>query len=458
MCHLDPRVKPSPPTRLRPREASRHPPPSPSSDCRETCALESRIGDDLPEMRSHPIGLGRHQTIGHHDPFDHVGQHGGGWPTGEADRHHDVIGSAAAHRAVDPDQPGWTAKARRHEVEGTCGIGEGAGGVGELDGGERFHDADHHDEGVCQAFPVTDLNPAQQRVIALLGKSPGGERADLPEGWADDLRAELEQAFADAAEAIPPERPLFVSKHALAGVHQCEAHHLAGDGAFEWSPPTARGTVTHKAIELGIHVVGQPVPADLVDEAIARLMDSTAPVARYLGALGQYDRAELRSLAVNHVSRFFDCFPPLKAAWIPRTESRVGLDFASGRIRLSGKVDLTLGRPHDKVIIDLKTGWPAPVHREDLRFYALLETLTIGAPPRKVASYYLDAAEAHPEDVTEGTLLAAARRTAAGILRLVELHYEQAEPERRAGPSCRWCPLSPDCEPGGQYLAESHVD
>lgn len=329
--------------------------------------------------------------------------------------------------------------------------------MGEVDGGERFHDGHHHDEGVCQAFPVSALNPAQQRVIDLLGKTDG-PRPVPPEDLGEELRAELDEAFAAAAAAIPHDRPLFVSKHVLTGVHQCEAHHLAGDGDFEWSPATARGTVAHKAIELGVHVVGLPVPADLVDEAIARLIDSTAPVARYLEALGQYDRAELRSLAVNHVSRFFECFPPLKSTWVPRTESRVAKDFAQGRVRLSGKVDLTLGRGADKVIIDLKTGWPNPAHREDLRFYALLETLTLGVAPRKVASYYLDSAEAHPEDVTEGTLVAAARRTAAGVLRLIELQYEHAEPSRRPGPSCRWCPLSEDCEPGRHYLAELAAD
>lgn len=307
---------------------------------------------------------------------------------------------------------------------------------------------------MCQAFPVTELNPAQQRVIALLGKGTEQNRPVVDERLGAELRAELDDALADAAQVIPPERPLFVSKHALTGVHQCEAHHLAGDGEFEWSAPTARGTVAHKAIELGVHVAGQPVPGDLVDEAITRLMDSSAPIARYLEAMGQYDRAELRSLAVNHVSRFFECFPPLKAAWVPRTESRVAVDLAGGRIRLSGKVDLSLGRAGDKVIIDLKTGWPNASHREDLRFYALLDTLALGAPPRKVASYYLDQAEAHPEDVTEGSLVAAARRTAAGVLRLIELHHEQAEPVRRPGPSCRWCPLAVDCEPGRDFLDE----
>ena len=80
-----------------------------------------------------------------------------------------------------------------------------------------------------------------------------------------------------------------------------------------------------------------------------------------------------------------------------------------GPIVLSGKVDLTIGRPAGaesrKVIIDLKTGWAAPKHREDLRFYALVETLRTQVPPRKLASFYLDAGQPVVEDVTEATLL-----------------------------------------------------
>jgi hypothetical protein len=360
-----------------------------------------------------------------------------------------------AYGAVHPQQPRRTAKARGRQLEGAGGIGKGAGGVGEVDGGERFHNGHHHDQGVCQAFPVTEFNPAQQRVIDLLGKGPDRDRPAISTELGDELRAELDETLTTAAGAIPQDRPLFVSKHALAGVHQCEAHHLAGDGAFEWSPATARGTVAHRAIELGVHVIGQPVPGELVDEAIARLADANAPISRYVESLGDYDRAEIRSLAVNHVSRFFDCFPPLKAAWIPRTESRIAAEFAGGRIRLSGKVDLTLGRAGDKVIIDLKTGWPSPMHREDLRFYALLDTITLGVAPRKVASYYLDEAVAHAEDVSEGSLVAAARRTAAGVMRLIELHHENAEPVRRAGPTCRWCPLANDCGPGRAFLDEA---
>ena len=61
---------------------------------------------------------------------------------------------------------------------------------------------------------------------------------------------------------------------------------------------------------------------------------------------------------------------------------------------MRARIDLTLGVPRGgesrKVIVDLKTGRLLHRHREDLRFYALIETLVRDVPPRLLASYSLD--------------------------------------------------------------------
>ena len=115
-----------------------------------------------------------------------------------------------------------------------------------------------------------------------------------------------------------------------------------------------------------------------------------------------------------------------------------------------------IGRPSGdesrKVIIDLKTGRPSPKHRQDLGFYALLETLARGVPPRKLATFYLDASEAQVEDVSERLLRSAVRRTLDGINAIVELEAEGRPPVRRPGSSCRWCPLADTCPDGRGYL------
>lgn len=292
------------------------------------------------------------------------------------------------------------------------------------------------------------LNPAQQRVIDLLGR--GADRTELPDGIGAVLRAELEEELAPLAGHLD-DTPLWVSKHALATIHACEAHYAASvDDPFGWTPANARGIVAHRAIEILVHWQGDPAPADVVDETIARLTDEhdRSGIGGFLAAIDPYDRAELRGLAVEHVTAFTECFPRLKAAWRPRTEARMRVELLDGAIVLSGKVDLSLGKPGDKVIIDLKTGFPRQQHREDLRFYALLETLSLGVAPRKLASYYLDAAATHPEDVTEGVLRAALRRTVDGIHGIVDVRGQHRPPERTPGPQCNWCALFDTCEPG----------
>ena len=75
-------------------------------------------------------------------------------------------------------------------------------------------------------------------------------------------------------------------------------------------------------------------------------------------------------------------------------------------------------------------------------------------PPRKLASFYLDAGEPVVEDVTERTLLTASRRMLDAVHAEIELRVEGRPPVKRAGVSCRWCPLQADCAEGQEYLAE----
>ena len=67
-------------------------------------------------------------------------------------------------------------------------------------------------------------------------------------------------------------------------------------------------------------------------------------------------------------------------------------------------------------------------------------------PPFRLASYYLDQGDIVSEDVTEAVLEAAAARAADGVVKVVELRLAEREPTRRAGPSCRRCPLVDGCD------------
>lgn len=284
---------------------------------------------------------------------------------------------------------------------------------------------------------------------------------DRPEFRAD-LRADLNTAIESTIEPWIeqlPRSPLRLNKYQLSLLHGCEARFLAMETEpFEWSIATARGTVTHKAIELLISWQGDATPLDYVHGAIDRLISADATIADWLVGLNDADRADLVSRVNDVVATFIQSFPPLSRRWVPVSESRLQARFAQGQLLLNGVIDLSLGRArgHEagKVIIDLKTGSPQSGHREDLRFYALIELIKYGVPPRLTASFYLDSAQAVTEAVTEDVLWVTARRVTDGVQRFVEITTGRREPSRVPSMACRWCPISDACEPGQAFLAE----
>lgn len=300
---------------------------------------------------------------------------------------------------------------------------------------------------------LPDLTRLQHKTLGVLR---AGSPVVFSDEFVDDLCDEFERTVAEFHARLA-DTTVFVSKHRLAALFGCEVQYLLPDD-FHWNAAIAGGQVAHRAIELFLNRRVEAGPADLVEEAHEQLAAADRGLADYLAGLPESERALLRSTAVDKVITFQECFPPMPVSTKVRTESSIRWP-ADGPIMLSGKVDLLIGanltgRESRKVLIDLKTGWAAPRHREDLRFYALVETLRSRVPPRKLASYYLDAGEAVAEDVTEGTLRATARRTLDGIHRDIELRVEGATPVKRPGSACRWCPLAAaDCSEGAAYLA-----
>ncbi|MFZ9192284.1 MAG: PD-(D/E)XK nuclease family protein [Ilumatobacteraceae bacterium] len=304
--------------------------------------------------------------------------------------------------------------------------------------------------------PEPDYNPMQQAVLDALGKSP--DWVPLPRSVVDTVRTRITDELADVAGRYTPDKALWVSKQKLNTVHGCEAQHMAARDTFEWNPNIAKGTVLHKAVELGVHWRGDTVPADIVDEAIARLADSNHNIADYLAALSEGDRAQLRSYVVDMYTRFEECFPRLKPAWRPVTESAARYEMFGGAIVLGTRSDLTLGTADQKVIIDVKSGGLHASHREDLRFYALVEALRSGMAPRRLATYSLAAARADVEEVSEGVLQAAVRRVVDGIRTIVALELDGREPTKRPAAHCRWCPLNTSCAEGIAFLSRDIDD
>jgi CRISPR/Cas system-associated exonuclease Cas4 (RecB family) len=311
---------------------------------------------------------------------------------------------------------------------------------------------------VSDAGTSEALTPVQVRTLEALRRS--SEPVVFDPDLVEDIRAEMREALEAFAERLAPNQQVWVSKHAIGTVLDCEEHHLIPDD-FEWKPATAKGQVAHRAIQLTLSWRGEPNPTELVDEAMARLADEERGIGMWIANLSPADEADLRGQSVERVTKFMESFPPLDRRWNPLTESTARWP-NDGPIILQGKVDLMIGKPAGnesrKVIIDLKTGRPNVKHRQDLHFYALVETLVRSVPPRKVATFYLDAADIHAEDVSERMLRTAVRRTLDGINAIVELQAEGREPVRRPGVTCRWCVLADTCDDGKAYLTSAADD
>lgn len=320
-----------------------------------------------------------------------------------------------------------------------------------------------------QAIPQSELNEAQQRVVSELGAT-AAQRPVFPDGLAQGLRERLTSGLAPVADALTTDgatkgENLFISKFLLSQVLACEARHLhEHQREFAWSVPVARGTVAHKAIELSVHWRTVPIANELVDQAIASLSNDGSPISDYLLHLPEADHAQLRSDAANATQAFLDGFPPLRShpQWRPAVEVRGRYEILNGRVVLSGKVDLSLGGPSGdrsgRVFIDLKTGRRSRTHVDDLRYYALIETVRYGTPPRALASYYLDESRLSVETVTQDLLWSAAERVIAGVERHQKLMLGEDSPQFRPSIACRWCPLLSECDTGSHWLDATNED
>jgi len=300
------------------------------------------------------------------------------------------------------------------------------------------------------------LNAAQQSVIDRLGKG-GAEPLEFPAELAGELRAELESGLGPVV-ALHGDDRLVLSKGLLDGIHGCEARYLADSGDFRWTTASAKGVVAHKAIEISITRPTERVALDLIDEAIARFRSDEFGVGDFLARADDSTVDDVRAQANTYLAKFLEAWPPLSRRWRPVTEMSMRVELLDDQVLLTGKPDLTLGVPKGtqagKVIVDFKTGGHSPGHRADLRFYALLDTLRLGTPPRLLATSYLDSARLEVEAVDDDLLFAEVRRVIDAGARYVALKGGDEEPRRNPGPPCRWCSLQDDCEPGQGYLAD----
>jgi hypothetical protein len=128
--------------------------------------------------------------------------------------------------------------------------------------------------------------------------------------------------------------------------------------------------------------VGDPL-TDALDAL--GLRPNRAGLVRHVGRLHHRARSELRAELTNQIGHLRELTPHFAPGWLPRTDDRVAIPLAGGRVVLCGVFDLLVGAPApgqaSLCALQLTSGGPWAFARTALHYLALLETLRHGIPP-----------------------------------------------------------------------------
>jgi hypothetical protein len=272
-------------------------------------------------------------------------------------------------------------------------------------------------------LPAPAPQPALSGSALVLAELRGdvGRRRIVDPGLAGGLREWLEDAAAPIAATFSPEgAPLVVTRRNLADAV------LGGEPSLPEMRPTpalARGALVEVLFR---QLVTTGVISDPMDDALSAMEidDRYSSVTAFVAGL---DETEWESLATEvraHAEILRSHWPTLSPTWYPRCTDRVTLSLCGGLIILSGVLDLVVGQPSEGrasvCLVELKSGAPRSMDRDDLDYLALLETLRSGAPPFRAATFYSSSGVIDAEEVTERSLVAALQRTVGALARLAE--------------------------------------
>jgi hypothetical protein len=128
-------------------------------------------------------------------------------------------------------------------------------------------------------------------------------------------------------------------------------------------------------------------------------------------------RAGLARRLEGHAANLDAMVPRFAPGWMPRTDDRVAIPLAGGRVVLRGTFDLLVGIPRPGAAslcaLGLSTGGTWVRARRSLHYLALLETLRNGAPPFRLALLESATGRYGVEDVREEHLRALTSHLAA---------------------------------------------
>jgi hypothetical protein len=262
---------------------------------------------------------------------------------------------------------------------------------------------------VCADTRIGPPSAARDEVLALL-RDGSGCRPRFDPGLAGGLRAWLEDAAGELAAARGDDaQPLFLGPRAFWGPSDPA---LDPPGAIPSDPyplELVRSCLVRALFRQVVTTgrVGDPL-ADALDAL--RVDPDRVGLVRHIDQLGDEERGALSNSLTTHVSHLVHLTPRFAAGWLPRTQDRVAIPLAGGRVVLCGVFDLLVGAPVSgtatQCAVGLTTGGRWAQARTSLHYLALLETLRSGTPPFRVALLHSAVGRYGVEDVLEEHLRA----------------------------------------------------
>jgi hypothetical protein len=296
-------------------------------------------------------------------------------------------------------------------------------------------------------------------VLRALRGDPAARAAPDPSLIAA-ARAHLEAAAAGWVEALPEGVIVRVTKDAVAGVRRCELRHVAELAARDvphdrpLPPALVRGRLLD-ALFRQVATSGS-VGDDPVADAVAACAIEDDDVGSALLALDEDDRALVRDEVVAAARRLASDWPVMPAGSGLRTQERILVELAGGRVVLSGRPDLTVGRPTrlraGVLVVEAKSGGFRAAHLDELRFYVLLEALRWQVAPFRAVVWSLGEGRIEVLDVDADLVWSETLRVADAVARLARLAAGEV-PRASGNPLCPSCPLVGSCPDGLRQVA-----
>lgn len=319
-------------------------------------------------------------------------------------------------------------------------------------------------------------NPARQRLASdLLGW--GDPRPRIDPRLADELRGHLDAGLAAIGDGLGQLAAAQRGGHVL--VTKTKLDRLVCDGLqldaapFQHTHASVRGILGHAMVAHDLDTGRVEPPAKVVEVVwqaeASRQPGDPASLSAWMNEQPPEHAHQLRAELTDLLEGFREVWPPLPPERVRiRTEEAIGVSLADGHVRLFGRPDLIIDSRHQDdrartLVVDLKTGRPRSEHdRHELRFYALLVTLSRGRAPFRWATYYVTEGRHEAEDYRPEVLEATARRVIDGARQLVRLGLrtpgDAQDLQLRGGSWCFMCQREPDCEVAAAARVEHALD